>query len=694
MTKYLKLNIQMFAISASNDTSLTAPASSSYKYTLSVSFTENSTNTANNTSNITCSASIGANHISYSVSGGGTLNVYWYDNNNNSNGTLIAYETFDSAGMSYGTKSVSGTINAVHNSDGSLSGYARAWFTKNKSNNYIPASGGVNTSNTTLTSIPRASSIDSVTTANIGSNPTIKIKSAVSGFSHKLYYTYGNISKTLITSSGLTGNTTINYSGWTIPASGTYNFYTRTATNETSGTGTLTLETYSSTTQNSSTYIGQSTKSFTVTVPSSAKPNISNPTIVDTDTVSKNTIQAYVVGKSKLQFTFPAFSSNYNSTLKNYVLKINGSQVYSGTQTSYTMSNTIAGTSNNYELLIYDARNNYNTTGTVNFTAYPYTGPRATISAGRDSTTDTTVNIKISGTITNINDNNRNAKTFKVEYKPSTQPDSEYANHVIATLTNEYVKDNVSVGPVTGLDNSTSYTFRVTAIDSYGSSFSLAEVGTSATLMNFSADGTAIAFGKASEKASTFECSLKSEFQNTSEFKNTLNVTNKNNLKLNGTSILQLVYPVGAIYISTVETNPATLFGFGTWEPINNKFLLAGSSGTYPYGNTGGSTSYTPAGTVGSHTLTVNEMPEHDHAPSDQGNNWVPASTSMSRNAVRSGSTSINGYAVTADGGTSGWKWGASGKRGGGKGHNHGFTGTATTIIPPYLSVYMWKRTA
>ena len=405
MTKFLKLNIQLFAIEASNSTSLTAPASSTYKYTLSTSFTESSTSTANNTSTISCEASLAGKNISYSVSSGGTLEVYWYDNNQNSNGTLVASATISEAGMSYGTKSVSDSITVYHKADGSLSGYAKAFFTKNKSNSYIPASGNVSTSNTGLTNIPRASSIDSVTTANIGENPTITIKSAVSSFSHKLYYTYGNISQTLITSSGLTGNTTIPYSGWTIPASGTNSFYSRTPS--TSGTGTLTLETYSSTTQNSSTYIGQSTKSFTVTVPSSAKPNISNPTIVDTDTVSKNTIQAYVVGKSKLQFTFPAFSSNYNSTLKNYVLKINGSQVYSGTQTSYTMSNTITGTSNNYELLIYDARNNFNTTGTVNFTAYPYTGPQATISAERDTTTDTTVNINISGTITNVNSNNR-----------------------------------------------------------------------------------------------------------------------------------------------------------------------------------------------------------------------------------------------------------------------------------------------
>lgn len=64
----------------------------------------------------------------------------------------------------------------------------------------------------------------------------------------------------------------------------------------------------------------------------------------------------------------------------------------------------------------------------------------------------------------------------------------------------------------------------------------------------------------------------------------------------------QGAYPVGAIYMSVTEANPAALFG-GTWERIGGRFLL-GADSTYAAGSTGGEAS---------RTLTVEEMPRHNH---------------------------------------------------------------------------------
>ena len=44
------------------------------------------------------------------------------------------------------------------------------------------------------------------------------------------------------------------------------------------------------------------------------------------------------------------------------------------------------------------------------------------------------------------------------------------------------------------------------------------------------------------------------------------------------TSAINLIYPVGSIYITFSEENPATLFGVGTWTKIEGKFLLGASS--------------------------------------------------------------------------------------------------------------------
>lgn len=83
-------------------------------------------------------------------------------------------------------------------------------------------------------------------------------------------------------------------------------------------------------------------------------------------------------------------------------------------------------------------------------------------------------------------------------------------------------------------------------------------------------------------------------------------------------AIVNLIYPVGSIYMSVNSASPATLFG-GEWTQLKDRFLL-GAGDTYEAGNTGGSASvsYTPVGTnsggaVGSHTLTTDEIPSHNH---------------------------------------------------------------------------------
>ena len=88
-------------------------------------------------------------------------------------------------------------------------------------------------------------------------------------------------------------------------------------------------------------------------------------------------------------------------------------------------------------------------------------------------------------------------------------------------------------------------------------------------------------------------------------------------------NFLNLVYPVGSIYWSSKNTNPGTLFG-GTWVQIKDRFILTAGD-YYSNGATGGAAtvtltvsnmpshkhSFTPSGTVGSHTHTG---PSHTHS--------------------------------------------------------------------------------
>lgn len=122
------------------------------------------------------------------------------------------------------------------------------------------------------------------------------------------------------------------------------------------------------------------------------------------------------------------------------------------------------------------------------------------------------------------------------------------------------------------------------------------------------------------------------------------------------------IYPVGSIYMSVNETSPASLFG-GTWEQLQDRFLL-GAGDSYAAGSTGGEAT---------HTLTVDEIPNHAHrAMSSPGSGtgvWFSPWTGK-----WSGSVSENpeeGYGSTTEG------------TGGNQPHNN---------MPPYLAVNMWKR--
>lgn len=143
---------------------------------------------------------------------------------------------------------------------------------------------------------------------------------------------------------------------------------------------------------------------------------------------------------------------------------------------------------------------------------------------------------------------------------------------------------------------------------------------------------------------------------------------------------LENVYPVGAIYMSTVETSPNTLFGFGTWEQIKDRFLLSAGD-SYEAGATGGEAT---------HTLSKSELPSYSlgkipgivPAAHANWNNDNVSATSLG--AVSSSKPGVERGSANAI--TSGTQFGyAVGTGGGGKAHNN---------MPPYLAVYVWKRTA
>lgn len=154
-------------------------------------------------------------------------------------------------------------------------------------------------------------------------------------------------------------------------------------------------------------------------------------------------------------------------------------------------------------------------------------------------------------------------------------------------------------------------------------------------------------------------------------------------------SVFAQVYPVGSIYMSVNSTSPATLFG-GTWVQLTDRFLV-GAGNSYAVNSTGGEAT---------HTLTVNEMPKHAHkvflftGNSDSSGDYTAHYLDDYGNLV----TATDGAKVTHGWNNSSFKtWGTT--YGEGTGDPAGNTkpvggGAAHNNTPPYLAVYMWKRTA
>tara|TARA_B100001093_G_scaffold511327_1_gene578955 strand:+ start:9102 stop:9830 length:729 start_codon:yes stop_codon:yes gene_type:complete len=151
----------------------------------------------------------------------------------------------------------------------------------------------------------------------------------------------------------------------------------------------------------------------------------------------------------------------------------------------------------------------------------------------------------------------------------------------------------------------------------------------------------------------------------------------------------QALFPVGTIYTQAgVATNPGTLLGFGTWEAYGSGKAIVGvdASNTLfdTLGETGGSAdSPSVSSTTGSTAITIAQMPSHNHANTSEGGgalNYLPTS------------------------GIGQFSWGGGGLggnygielQGGGQGHTHTITNSSVTNAnyQPYITVYMWKRTA
>ena len=671
---------------------------------LKLTVTEESTSIEINTSTIKwLLESIGGNSNYYNI----------YDCKVTVNGQVVygpVTKTWDSKVFPAAKGSTSGTLTVAHNADGTapnVSFTLRGSVYYNNPQNYsdsIP-----------LTTIPRASSI-TVLDANIGSSTNITINKASSNFTTTLYYkASGQNSWTKIVD-----KTSNQVYGWTVPTS----FYCLFPNSK-----TIACQFYAETYLDGN-YVGTSsiiTAIFTAT----GIPTINSIAAIDTNSTTINLTgnSANMVRyASNVKITVSASGVNSASISS---IKVNGTTASSGVVTFNSC------TTNSFEIAVTDSRG-YTRTQIKTMTMINYVPLTLSASIVRNLPTDGKIKISYSGNYFNGSFGSQsNTLTVQYRYKlkggsfgswtnlsPTKSGNTYYQNNYIISgfnYTNQYefeirAIDKINTVSIIGISVSkgkpvlywedelvgvngnlnVSGTFYASGVKgSYTSNggqqnpnyFGTNKVGF--LMMNTSVNGDshykdwlimdcysgndvggAVAFGIDRQEMKAFimgSDASRTSWTRSAELLKTSDILNK-------------IYPVGSIYLSVNSTNPANLFG-GTWVQLKDRFLL-GAGDTYSNGSTGGEST---------HTLTIDEMPQHNHIQSWAGNDHTTnnlvtdkASGSQSdRNVFGTGSGCR--YNSQSAWHNSGATIVGTGFRGSSSSHNN---------MPPYLTVYMWKRTA
>ena len=530
-----------------------------------------------------------------------------------------------------------------------------------------------------LTTIPRASAITSAEAVTLG-NPCNVLWSPLStSFSYKLGFSLGDWSNE---TDIIRPNTTAPYSytGLVIPME-----VANQITNSPTGTMAVTLYTYSG----DEVQIGDAdTEEFTVTVPDNdeTKPAVS----MELSLVSSLAYpfdDLYIQNLTKVAADISA-EGKYGAGINAYQMVIGGG-VYGDPYVSGYLTRTGEVT------VTGQATDSRGYVGKVDKTisVIPYAKPAIVPADGEtgivcarcdangtltDSGTYLKVKAKRSYSKVISNGVQRNFCAFRYRCNGGGWVTIYSNGDVLDTILSEVVTSTT-----------TSYTIEVGVIDDLGyEATELIIVPSDQVEFHLREGGDGAAFGEYAEDAKVLSVAESWELK----VKGRLTVKGKDVGGVDKDALLEMIYPVGSIYMSVNEVSPATFLG-GTWERIKDKFLLS-SGDTYGAGSTGGEAA---------HKLTAEEsgIPAHNHDASYSGADFYI------RHGYNSGTDSVaEGTNTSIEKGV-GAQW-ATGFTTSNYSHKldkisiagsvsvnertSADAGKAHNNMPPYLAVYVWQR--
>lgn len=506
------------------------------------------------------------------------------------------------------------------------------------------------------------------------------------GYTHHLYYQVGDLSGTDgIADSSAVGSTTLT------PSVNLLNQITTSV----SAVCTVFLETCYE-----DTVLETDHENLTLIVPSSVIPKAEITEVTDT-VLYKETAETliehyggFVSSKSIPRMKITGTES-YSSPITMYFASFTEGSYLSLGLSEITSDQVIREGNNLFSAFVTDARGRSSDAAEKTVTVLPYEDPSiVTFQVTRMSEkSDGTLTIDDAGTILRVTYditvsslNEKNARAASLNWTNLSDGASGTIN---LSLTSYHSSGSLDIKGSSGyvaFSSTSRYKVTLSVTDDFTTTNSTVIVQTAEVIMDFHAGGKGLAIGKISE-GSGFECQYDAKFNGGLNYK--------------GKELLDLIYPVGSIYISVNSAAPSDLFG-GSWERIKDTFLL-GSGDTYEAGSIGGSEDAVVVRHNHLQQSHTHEQSPHKHGPSLDGSrylyyNYSDVQTGVSERSVASASGNykapvINNSATDWKGATYTSSETAENNETTAVNIETGVDGSGKNM-PPYLTVYMWKRTA
>lgn len=589
--------------------------------------------------------------------------------------------------MYNGTTLYSGTKTISHTADGTKTFSASGWIKQYSSG----AADNTGSGSWTLPAIARQANLSTVQSFDDTGNPTITYTNDA-----------GNSVTTLQACIASTNGQTVYAAYRNVNKTGTLSYTFNLTTTERNtllaacpSSNTLNVRFYLKTVIGSNTFYSNKEAVMTVV---NGNPTFTNFAFADTNStitgITGNN-QILVQGKSTLAVTISSANkavANKSATMANYVASLSGKSV----QADYSSSgNTLTFTDNAFssgsQLLSVkatDSRNN-STTVTKNVTVLAYADPVINVTAARQNNFENTTTLSFNGSISplTVNGTNKNALN-NVSYRYKSQSTSTWGSWTAISNVTTASNGTLTIPNVTlSLTNTQAWDLEVRAVDRLATTTQAIVVSVGQPAFFIGSDGRAAVGGtptiaKRSGTAGQFE--VLGDIYGSDVY--------SNGEKL-GTISLDRIYPVGSIYMSTTLATAAAVaeaFGGGTWEAWGAGRFVVGigevdaNNDDWCGHTSAGDWTANPNSKGGEtyHTLTIAEMPSHTHTQNPHGH--------RARYATNMGGSGSHGPNSTGNNWKNTGTWienttATNQNTGGGGAHNN---------MPPYITVYMWKRTA